>query len=124
LDVDTICIAAGLTPAVELAFGAGCRSVNSPVLGGLVPWHDETMRTSLSSIYIAGDVSGVEEASTAMEEGRMAGLSAAQSLGYLQEKRYRTRFEAINHNLLALRSGMFGQKRRDAKKAIVAASKG
>ncbi len=124
VDVDTICIAAGLTPAVELAFGAGCRSVNSPVLGGLVPWHDESMRTSIPSIYIAGDVSGVEEASTAMEEGRMAGLSAAHSLGYLEASRYRSRFEAINHNLLALRSGMFGQKRRDAKEAIMAARKG
>jgi thioredoxin reductase len=124
LDVDTICIAAGLTPAVELTFGAGCRSVNSPVLGGLVPWHDQRMCTSIPSIYIAGDVSGVEEASTAMEEGRMAGLSAADSLGYLEESRYKARFEAINHNLLALRSGMFGQKRRDAKEAIMAASKG
>ncbi|MBE9542429.1 MAG: pyridine nucleotide-disulfide oxidoreductase, partial [Proteobacteria bacterium] len=33
-------------------------------------------------IYIAGDVAGIEEASSAMLEGQIAGLNAAVSLGY------------------------------------------
>lgn len=119
LDVDTICIAAGLTPLVELAFAAGCEPLYSPLLGGMVPWHDRSMATSIPSIYLAGDISGVEEASTAMEEGRMAGLSAAHSLGYVDDGAYATGFDAAEKRLLALRSGMFGQKRRDAKAAIV-----
>lgn len=119
-EVDTICIAAGLTPLVELAFAAGCRPYYTPVLGGNIPWHDENMRTSVESLYIAGDISGVEEASTAMEEGRMAGLSAAYSLGRLGEPAYRERREAIVRRLGALRSGFFGQKRRDAKEEIIA----
>jgi len=119
LDVDTICIAAGLTPLVELAFACGCEKIYNPVLGGMIPWHDERMGTSLPSIYIAGDISGVEEASTAMEEGRMAGLSAAASLGHLSEEAYRERRLVIDGRLLALRSGLFGQKRRDAKKMII-----
>lgn len=118
LDVDTICIAAGLTPLVELAFAAGCEPLYSPLLGGMVPWHDRSMCTSVPSIYIAGDISGVEEASTAMEEGRMAGLSAAYTLGYVPEQTYTAGFEAAEGRMTALRSGMFGQKRRDAKAAI------
>ncbi len=124
LSVDTICIAAGLTPLVELAFAAGCESFYSPLLGGMVPWHDRSMRTSIPSIYIAGDISGVEEASTAMEEGRMAGLSAAHSLGYLDHEQFTTGFQAAEARMLALRSGMFGQKRRDAKAAIIAHERG
>jgi len=124
LEVDTICIAAGLTPLVELAFAAGCRPVFSPVLGGMVPVHDAAMRTSLPSLYVAGDISGVEEASTAMEEGRMAGLSAARSLGHIDDATYRIRYEAVENRLLALRSGLFGQKRRDAKEQIVSQSQG
>jgi len=34
-------------------------------------------------IYVAGDIAGVEEASTAMEEGKLAGIAIAESLGYL-----------------------------------------
>lgn len=124
LDVDTICIATGLTPAVELAFGAGCKPFNSPSLGGLIPMHDESMRSSINSIYLAGDVSGVEEASTAMEEGRIAGLSAAYSLGTLDRGRYEERLGQLSRNVLALRSGMFGQRRREAKDAIVASTRG
>jgi thioredoxin reductase len=124
LDVDTICIAAGLTPLVELAFAAGCEPLYSPLLGGMVPWHDASMRTSIPSIYIAGDISGVEEASTAMEEGRMAGLSAAHSLGYVPEHEYEVGFKAAEQRMLALRSGLFGQKRRDAKAAIMAQTRG
>ena len=118
LDVDTICIAAGLTPLVELAFAAGCEPLYSPLLGGMVPWHERSMRTSIPSIYIAGDISGVEEASTAMEEGRMAGLSAAHSLGYVGDRDFTLGFNAAEQRMAALRSGMFGQKRRDAKAAI------
>jgi thioredoxin reductase len=124
LDVDTICIAAGLTPLVELAFAAGCEPIYSPVLGGMVPWHDATMCTSIPSIYVAGDISGVEEASTAMEEGRMAGLAAARSLEHIDRNGYEKRLKVIEYRLLALRSGLFGRKRRDAKDAIVSHERG
>jgi len=124
LEVDTICIAAGLTPLVELAFAAGCEPFYSPLLGGMVPWHDASMQTSFDSIYIAGDISGVEEASTAMEEGRMAGLSAAYSLGYVASADYGLRFKDAQRRMEALRSGLFGEKRRVAKAAIVAHTKG
>ncbi|MBN2050217.1 MAG: FAD-dependent oxidoreductase [Spirochaetales bacterium] len=121
LKADTICLATGLTPLTELAFLAGCESTYSPVLGGHVPWHNSAMRTSVRHIFIAGDISGVEEASTAMEEGRMAGLQAAASLGHVDEADAMIRGKAIQARLDALRSGLFGEKRKNAKESIFSA---
>ena len=36
---------------------------------------EENMETTVPGVYVAGDVTGVEEASTAMEEGNLAGLA-------------------------------------------------
>ena len=47
-----------------------------------MPYVDGNLQTSRPGIYAAGDVSGIEEASSAMVEGRLAGFAAAQSLGY------------------------------------------
>ena len=120
LDVDTICIAAGLSPLTELAYLAGCEFTYTPVLGGHVPWHNSRMQTSLEHLYIAGDISGVEEASTAMEEGRMAGLQAAASLGYISGSLKDEREKVIQGRLDDLRSGFFGEKRMNAKNMIFA----
>jgi len=83
--VDAICVAVGLTPLGDLAQLLGCRSVFISDLGGYMPVHDEYMRSSREGVYVAGDLAGIEEASTAMEEGRLAGLHAAYSMGYLDE---------------------------------------
>ena len=119
VEADTVCMAVGLTPMVELAGMAGCRLIESPALGGVVPAHDETMKTSQDHIYVAGDVAGVEEASTAMEEGRLAGVSAAASLGLIGREEADSLCEDIRNRLLALRSGHFGQRRADAKAKIM-----
>jgi len=78
--VDTICIAAGLTPSVELVSQAGGNIRYIPELGGYVPERDNDMRTTASNVFVAGDVSGIEEATTAMIEGKIAGLNAAKDL--------------------------------------------
>jgi thioredoxin reductase len=119
LAADTVCIAAGLSPLSELALGAGCEGFFVPDLGGLIPHHDANMRSSLPSIYIAGDISGVEEASTAMEEGRLAGLAAAWSLGFLSPEGFEEKKAQVQRRLNSLRSGLFGEKRRLAKENIL-----
>jgi len=117
-DVDVICIAAGLSPLAELAWMAGARFEFVPRLGGFVPLHDENMSTTCPDIYIAGDISGVEEASTAMEEGQIAGLAAAQSLGY-KSKWVAEQLEAARANLAELRRGPFGDSIAVAKRTIL-----
>lgn len=77
LEVDLICLAAGLNPYSQLLSQAGCEMVYVPELGGLVPKRTRYQETTIGGIYVAGDVSGIGEASTAMLEGGIAGISAA-----------------------------------------------
>lgn len=78
--VDTICVSVGLTPLSELAEQAGCKVEYIPQLGGYVPIRNERMQTSNSDVFIAGDLSSIEEATTAMIEGKIAALEMARIL--------------------------------------------
>ncbi len=120
-DVDTVCLAVGLNPMTELLWMAGCRFCYIPAFGGHVPLHDGNMETTVPGLYVAGDVTGVEEASTAMEEGNLAGVSAARALGLLTDEEARAKREEICATLDALRSGLFGEGRRNAKGRQLAA---
>ncbi|TYP53319.1 NAD(P)/FAD-dependent oxidoreductase [Thermosediminibacter litoriperuensis] len=110
-NVDVMCIAVGLSPLAELLWQAGCKMMYVPELGGHVPVRNDNMETTVSGIYVAGDVAGVEEASSAMMEGRLAGLSAAKSLGYDDGTYEEKKAEALKE-LENLRSGPVGGKIR------------
>lgn len=114
-DVDTVCLAVGLNPMTELLWMTGCKFDFIPAFGGHVPLHDENMETSKEGLYVAGDVTGVEEASSAMEEGNLAGVCAAHSLGYLTNDEKEKLVKDINDRLNTLRSGYFGERRRMSK---------
>ena len=77
--------------------------------------------TTVEGIYVAGDVTGVEEASTAMEEGNLAGVAAAEALGYLDGQEAAARKMEIRRRMDALRSGPFGEGRRKNKELQVEA---
>ena len=112
---DSLCLALGLTPLAELAAMRGCRMVYQAGLGGFLPWHDREMRTDKAGVYVAGDTAGVEEASVAMEEGRMAGLSAAEDLDALGAREANKRKEAVRRRLDGLRGGPHGSEVLAAK---------
>lgn len=116
--IDLLCLAVGLTPLTELAWQAGCLFEYCGPLGGHVPLHSEDMETTVPGLFVAGDMAGVEEASTALEEGRLAGLAAAAYAGYrspnLEEEK-----AAARERLQALRSGPFGEGRYLAYEEIV-----
>lgn len=78
--VDTICVSVGLTPLSELAEQAGCEVEYIPQLGGYVPVRNEKMQTTNPDVFIAGDLSSIEEATTAMIEGKIAALEMARIL--------------------------------------------
>jgi thioredoxin reductase/Fe-S-cluster-containing hydrogenase component 2 len=91
LDVDTICLAVGLAPSTRLTTMAGCQHRWEPARGGHVPVHDERFETTVPGLFVAGDLAGVEEATTAMEQGRIAGYAAAHALGYLSDQEFEAR---------------------------------
>lgn len=114
VECDTICLAVGLSPMTELAWMAGCEFAFIPPFGH-VPLHDESMESTVPGIYVAGDITGSEEASTAMEEGNLAGISAAEALGKISEQEAEKIKEQIHHRMDILRSGTFGERRMSAK---------
>ena len=109
IDCDVICLAVGLSPTTEILSHAGCRMRYVPELCGLVAERDRTMRTSNSDFWSAGDAMGIEEASAAMVEGRIAGLCAANSLGLPAKMEKLDEYWArLDH----LRAGEVGKKIR------------
>ncbi|MBQ5534296.1 MAG: FAD-dependent oxidoreductase, partial [Lachnospiraceae bacterium] len=111
-DVDTICLAVGLSPMSQLLKMAGAKMEDNPKRGGQVPICDEYGRTSIPGVFVAGDVSGIEEASSAMIEGRMAGVVAAEYLGYIDDAERDRELSGMEAALDSLRQGMFAPKNR------------
>lgn len=110
-DVDVICVAVGLSPLADLLWQAKADMKYIGVLGGYVPLRDADMMTSLDSVYIAGDVAGIEEASSAMVEGEIAGIAAAQRLGFSTEKNEILKKDCLDQ-LRQLRAGPGSEKIR------------
>ena len=83
---DTVCLAVGLIPQIELLQILGCRLAFRSERGGFVPEIDDNQRTSLGDVYAPGDVAGVDERHVlaperAIAAGRRAGVAAAAALG-------------------------------------------
>ena len=112
IDCDVICLAVGLVPTAEILWQAGCDMKFVPELCGHVPVRDNQMRTSHPDIWVAGDAAGIEEASSAMVEGRLAGLGAARSLGKIADKDYDAGLAGYWKRLANLRAGEVGDKIR------------
>ncbi len=109
-DVDTVCLAVGLSPMSQLLNQAGVKMEDTK--GGFVPVCDEDGATSVPGIFAAGDVSGIEEASSAMIEGRMSGTAIASYLGFIDEDTKEERIKELMGQLDTLRQGMFAPENR------------
>lgn len=116
---DTIGIAVGLTPDIALPAMADVTFVNGGRLGSQVPMHDRNMETTREGIYVAGDSAGVEEASSAIEEGKLAGIAATEALGKIDAQTAQKAKEQVWNSLDQLRTGPFGAGRHDAKEKII-----
>lgn len=109
LDADVICMAVGLNPMSQLIRMAGAKMEDH---GGLVPVCDEYGETSLPGIFAAGDVSGIEEASSAMIGGHIAGLAAARYGGWINQEEFQVEYKRKKDSIGQLREGMFSLENR------------
>ena len=107
IECDTVCLAIGLVPSVELLYWTGCEMDYVPTRGGFVPVLDEDQRTRREDIYVAGDAAGNAEdrypdASFAADSGKRAALSVSESLGALEsdeaERRKGELLPALSHS--------------------------
>jgi thioredoxin reductase len=111
---DTVTLAAGLKPVSDLVKLQDIEITFNNAFGW-VPVHNDKMQTTAKGIYVAGDTTGSEEANTALEEGKLAGVSVAEELGYLKMDEAKDQRDAIWDRLRGLRTGPFGEKRAIAK---------
>ncbi len=107
-DVDVMCISVGLTPLNELLSMSGCEMKYIPQLSGTVPVRNEDYETTIENLFVAGDTTGVEEASAAMVEGYLAGLCAAAKIGHKAEDFEDKKMDYLKQ-LSELRSGPVGE---------------
>ena len=117
ISADALCIAVGLSPLAELLWQAGCKMQFVPALGGHVPIRDMYTQTSQPGIFVAGDAGGVDEASSAMVGGQLAGLAAAEYLGYQVTDIAAKKQDCLNQ-LAALRHGPAGERIASGIKSV------
>lgn len=106
-DVDVMCISVGLSPLNELLSMAGCEMKYVSSLSGFVPYRYLNYETTIDSIFTAGDSGGIEEASSAMVEGYLAGLHASANVGK-RHVSFDEKIQDYNSQLSNLRSGPEG----------------
>ena len=111
LVVDALCISVGLSPLSNLLSMIETEMKYVSYLGGLVPLIDKNHETSIENVFVAGDVCGVEEASSAIVEGYLTGLVVAKKLGFVHPN-YDELYLDFKDQLQNLRSGPFGEKLR------------
>lgn len=117
IECDAIALAVGMTPVAKLTRMFGCEMTFIPAFSGWVPLHNEEMESSEEGIYVVGDATGIEEANTALEEGRLAGVGIARALGLISDETAKKRNSEIWDRLKSLRGGGHGQARQKAKEA-------
>ncbi len=92
VDVDLVVVGFGFVPNTELSELAGCEHAYVHDVGGWVPERDpETLETSVPGVFAVGDGAGVAGALVAVEEGRVAGIAAAEQAGALSAAEARAR---------------------------------
>ncbi len=111
LEVDTICMAVGLAPLTELLQQIGAKVKYIRELGGNVAKLNERYETTVPNVYACGDVAGIEEASSAMMAGEIAGMEAAIKSGYRYDNQ-EARLKTLREDLVNLRKGPHGAKVR------------
>lgn len=111
IELDALCVSVGLSPLGTLLSMIGVEMKYVSSLGGMVPMINHSHETTVENVFVAGDVSGVEEASSAIVEGYLTGLIVAHKLGY-EHLQYDEKIQDLRNQLDNLRSGPFGEKTR------------
>jgi len=109
IEADACCIGHGLVPNSEPASLAGLKPRFDRKAGYWAPQAKPDGTTAIPSLFLCGDGAGIRGAAAAEIHGRLAGLSAAHSLGfgpgpdnalhlrYLKATRFGAAMETLSH---------------------------
>lgn len=102
VEVDLVVAGFGFVPNTELTECAGCRHDYANELGGWIPLRDVCMQTTVRGVFAVGDGAGVAGSLVALEEGRIAGITAAEQAGAIDAPEAVRRREGPNARLRSL----------------------
>ncbi len=118
-EVDTVCVALGFLPNVPLTRHLGCAHPYDADFDAFYPEHDAWMETTVSGVYVAGDVTGVGGKDMSKLQGQMAALGILQKLEIVpqqaahaerskrsREIRAEQRFMAMLRDRMRIRDGL------------------
>ncbi|MEV6373169.1 NAD(P)/FAD-dependent oxidoreductase [Micromonospora musae] len=79
--VDLVALGWGFTPSLELPLMLGAETAQDTD-GSLVVAVDDSQRSSVEGLYVAGEATGVGGATLAVQEGRLSALAVAADRGH------------------------------------------
>jgi thioredoxin reductase len=82
IEVDTVCVNHGFLPSYQLLGMLGCQIESASNQAAWVPWRDQNMQTSIEGVFAAGDCAGIGGVEVALAQGKLAGMKAAECVGY------------------------------------------
>ena len=85
---ECLAIGHGLLPSTEITRLLNAKHVYDKLKGGWVPVIDNYFRSSISGVYIAGDATGISGAYSAVQKGKIAGLTALRDLKMMSQQNY------------------------------------
>ena len=103
VEADAVAIGYGFLPSLELADACGCALRWSAIGETWLVEVDARLLTSRPGIFAAGEITGIGGAALALEEGRLAGLGAAEHVGRLPATRAEAARRAAGPRLTGLR---------------------
>ncbi len=112
---DVICLSVSLRPNNSFLRQASCEMKYVNELGGFVPLRTEDMRTTSDGVYIAGDCAGIEEATVAALEGKIAGAAVVEEL-YGSTDELKEEKKEAKDDLERMRKGPYGKPPRKGVK--------
>jgi NADPH-dependent 2,4-dienoyl-CoA reductase/sulfur reductase-like enzyme len=95
LDADVVGLHDGVVPNDHLAIAIGCATRWDPRIRSFCPVTDETCRSSIPGIWIAGDAATISGGFVASLEGRLAALDIAAGFGRINHGEQRARSASL-----------------------------
>jgi NADPH-dependent 2,4-dienoyl-CoA reductase/sulfur reductase-like enzyme len=92
---ECLAVGFGFAPNIELALQCGCAADYLPESGGWSVRVNDGMETTVENVFAAGEVTGIAGARKSLIEGRIAGLSILEKLGYPRTGRMERRNDLL-----------------------------
>ena len=99
LEVDTICTGFGFIPSLQLPRLLGCESKWDADVAGWVSVADRDQRSTVPTVFVAGEATGIGGHDVALGEGAIAGVKAATDLGKLTSAQAEDRLAMVRREL-------------------------